>query len=245
MSKITEAELAAMPPKAVRYEEEVKIYQDNDFLAAYALHTEKRIRETSYKHAIGGGENWEEHGDVQKQFLIKQGLLPHHRFLDIGCGTGRLARKLVPYLDAGNYVGLDISAGALDVARKLANEEDWYNRSPQFILGDLPGDAGPFDFAWAFSVFIHLPLDIAGEVIRRVGLQLRTPASELLFSYVPNEVEYRSGLKQFKHTLGNVKGLVAGAGLTFEEVKDWVFNTIGERPDWAGHQKIACARRKI
>ena len=242
MSKLTDAELAAMPPKSVRYEEEVKLYREHDFLTAYALHTDKRIAETGYKAAIGGGENWEEHGDLQRDFLIARGLKPEHRLLDIGCGTGRLARKIVPYLVEGGYFGLDISHEALRAATQLSYDEGWFDRSPRFFQGTLPSYAEPFHFAWAFSVFIHLPLEDVRGVMDRVARCLRL-TGQFLFSYVPEDRSWRSGLKQFRHTINDYKSATGGAGLTFEDVPDWVMNTIGSHPKWAGNQRIACARR--
>jgi SAM-dependent methyltransferase len=48
-------------------------------------------------------------------------MLPQRRYrqaLDIGCGLGAFTRKLAPFVD--RVVGLDISAEALDQARKLS-----------------------------------------------------------------------------------------------------------------------------
>ena len=242
MSKLTDAELAAMPPKSVRYEEEIKLYREHDFLTAYALHTDKRIAETGYKAAIGGGENWEEHGDLQRAFLISRGLKRHHTLLDIGCGTGRLARRITRYLIPFQYIGYDISAEAIKAAKKLSVSEGWEDFFPTFFLGDISPDGVPVDFAWAFSVFIHLPLENVRDIMDRVAKRLRRNG-QFLFSYVPEDRSWRSGLKQFRHTINDYKSATGGAGLTFEDVPDWVMNTIGSHPKWAGSQRIACARR--
>lgn len=241
MSKITDAELAAMPPKSVRYEAEVKLYRENDFLTAYALHTDKRIAETGAQAAIGGGANWEEHGQLQFAFLLLRGLKHEHRFLDVGCGTGRLARKVVPYV--GNfYTGVDISHDALQACVQLSENEGWYKDTPKFVHGDIPLDLEPIDFAWAYSVFIHLPFDICVEVMRRVATVLK-PSGQFLFSYVPEERSWRSGLKQFRHTLADSQRMCAEAGLSFEEVPKWIESTGTVPGRITGSQRIACARR--
>ena len=242
MSKLTAEELAAMPPKAVRYPEEVKLYQENDFVTAYALHTDKRIAETGAQAAIGGGDNWEEHGNLQRDFLIKRGLKPGHKLLDIGCGTGRLGRKIVPYMHNG-YVGLDISFEAIRAAAQCAETEGWKEWCPTFIHGDLPEDAGPFDFAWAFSVLIHLPYAICVETLGRTASRMK-PDGQILFSYVPEDRSWRSGLKQFRHTLADSQRMCDDAGLTFEDCGDWIRDTGYEPGRWSGSQRIACARVK-
>ena len=43
--------------------------------------------------AVGG--LWELHGDLQKNYLIGQGLNPEHKLLDIGCGVFRLGVKII------------------------------------------------------------------------------------------------------------------------------------------------------
>lgn len=240
---ITDEELAAMPPKSVRYPEEVKLYREHDFLTAYALHTDKRIRETGAQAAIGGGDNWEIHGDLQRDFLIKRGLRCSHRFLDVGCGTGRLARKIVPHLEEQNYYGVDISESAISAAWALAIKEGWALQEPLFIRGDIPLEIGPVDFAWAFSVFIHLPFHICVDVMRRVAAVLKADG-QFLFSYAPEPHSWRSGLKQFRHTLEDSQRMCAEAGLTFDDVPDWVVWTGYEHGRMSGSQRVACARRK-
>lgn len=241
--KLTDEELAAMPPKSVRYPEEVRLYRENDFLTAYALHTDKRIAETGAQAAIGGGDNWEPHGQLQFDFLTKRGLKPGHKLLDIGCGTGRLARKVVPYLGPFNYIGYDISHAALAAARELAKFEGWAKYTPTFNLGNIDPEGAPVDFAWAFSVFIHLPFEVCVDVMRRVAGRLH-PDGQLLFSYVPEERSWRSGLKQFRHTFADTERMCDEAGLTFNEVPLWI-EWAGHTPGrWSGSQRIGCARRK-
>lgn len=239
--KLTDEELAAMPPKSVRYADEVKLYQDNDFLTAYGLHTDKRIAETGYKAAIGGGENWDAHGEFQRDFLISQGLKPEHALLDIGCGTGRLARKVVPYLDPRRYVGLDISYEAINNCFFLAANEGWGAKEPVFLLDAAWTAQGTFDFVWAFSVFIHLPYSETVELMKRAACVMHKN-SKFLFSYVPETVTFRSGLKQFRKTEAQYVWATEEAGLTFEDVPGWVKKTLGAEPRWAGHQRMALAR---
>lgn len=40
-------------------------------------------------HRIAVGGMWDEIGKLQFEFMVKQGLKPHHKFLDIGCGSLR------------------------------------------------------------------------------------------------------------------------------------------------------------
>ena len=66
---------------------------------------ESGIRTMGHRNWVGGG--WDEIGKLQFDFLISRGLKPHHVFLDIACGSLRAGRFLIPYLDAGNYLGIE------------------------------------------------------------------------------------------------------------------------------------------
>lgn len=54
---------------------------------------------------------------------------PRGRWLDVGCGTGLLARRLreggfsAPERDAREYVGIDLSTGRLDLVREVTDKE--------------------------------------------------------------------------------------------------------------------------
>lgn len=89
-------------------------------------------------------------------------LQPHHRVLELGCGTGSTALELAPGVD--RYLGTDVSAGMIDIARaKLA---DGPPGAPEFAVapaGDLP--KGPFDAILALNL-LHLLPDIEAVVAR-------------------------------------------------------------------------------
>src|SRR5688572_17491348 len=83
--KLTDQDLAAMPERGRAEDKEVlRLYRENDFLTAYALHTDRRIQLTGYQAAIGGGDSWELHGNLQRDYLISQGMRPGHSLLEIG-----------------------------------------------------------------------------------------------------------------------------------------------------------------
>lgn len=228
--KLSPEELHAMPAKTKKNPEVVQLYLENEFLTAYSKHTDMRVQCDGYRSAVGAAHDWERHGLLQFDFLKQQGLKPAHRLLEIGCGTGRLARKVVPYLDWGNYVGVDISRGALVAAREVARVEGWAEQCPQF-LDDTHSVHAAHDYVWAFSVFIHLPAQTMTDVMREAR-RLMAPGGCFLFSYVPERADSRTGLKQFRHTLRTYTDAAHAAGLTFERVLAW-----------RGEQSIAVAHR--
>ncbi len=92
-------------------------------------------------------------------FLKGVGLLPHHQFLDLGCGTLRGGIPLIEYLDVGHYTGIDVRPAVLEEGCRELEEAGLVGQAPR-LLGckDLREfDAGRrFDVIWAFQVLIHM-----------------------------------------------------------------------------------------
>jgi SAM-dependent methyltransferase len=124
-----------------------------------------------HRDIVGG--RWDETGRVQMLVLREAGLLPHHRLLDIGCGSLRLGVKAVPYLNPGHYWGTDASAALM--RRGWEVELTDKDRLPLSQLVEdadfgLPGIPPDIDMAIAFGVFTHLPaasLDTCLAALRR------------------------------------------------------------------------------
>lgn len=130
------------------------IYQAEDQLR-------QAVHEGRHRHVIGGF--WEELGVLQFEFLKMHGLQPQHRLLDVGCGSGRLAVKVVPYLQPQCYYGMDISSALLSAAHREIELVGCGNKVTCRSLHATPdftpsADMPPFDFGIAQSVFTHLPL---------------------------------------------------------------------------------------
>src|SRR5215469_2611070 len=94
------------------------------------------------------------------------------KVLDFGCGAGRVTRALARVF--GEVHGVDISGEMIGIARKtlghLPNVRFHHsNGSDLDVLGDQR-----FDFAFAFSVFHHVPSKAAiANCIAEVGKHLR------------------------------------------------------------------------
>ena len=246
--KLTNAELAALPEKCKRDPAIVALYQQHDYLQAYALHTDRRVFTTGYQDAAGADasrNNWDSHGNLQRDFLIMQGLQPNHMLLEIGCGAGRLARKAVPYLAASCYYGLDISGAAVAAARHLAAIEGWGEKHPVFWqvgVDDQPRTHW-FDFIWAHSVFTHLPPDLVQSVMRQASNYL-APRGKFLWTYIESTDNTRYGLMQFKNKWEVYEEATHKAGLTLTKIPDWV-QLAGYTPGrWSGEQHVALSQHE-
>jgi SAM-dependent methyltransferase len=99
---------------------------------------------------------------TKRDLLIRHGLTPTARVLDVGCGTGLLAQGLLDYLDDGAlYVGTDISAKAVAFCRRRYRRPNF-----RFAVNEqtrVPIEEDGFHFVTLFSVFTHLfPEEVGG-----------------------------------------------------------------------------------
>jgi len=100
------------------------------------------------------------------------------RWLDLGCGSGELARHLAQTGFTGSYLGLDASAELLDEAPRDLPPST--NFSAAFQQADLAGpdwmtglDLTAFDIISCFAVLHHLPgVELRAGVLQRARLLL-------------------------------------------------------------------------
>ena len=141
-------------------------YYDNTALEA-------EVRAGRHRECVGG--LWEEIGQLQLGFLVAQGLKPHHRLLDIGCGSLRGGVKLIRYLDAGHYAGIDLHESLLNAGYEieLAKEGLKYKLPRSNLVADGEFDLSwcpmQVDFALAQSVFTALPLNFLRICLERLA----------------------------------------------------------------------------
>ena len=105
--------------------------------------------------------------------LTSLGLRQHHRVIDIGCGSLRVGRLLIPYLNAKNYTGVEPNRTILDDG--IANEigTDFLKLKKPILINDSTlrnHTSGPInaDFIFAQSVFSHCGLDLIDNWLSEV-----------------------------------------------------------------------------
>jgi len=126
-----------------------------------------------HRQAVGG--LWDQLGALQLEFLKTQGLSPNHKLIDIGCGALRAGVKLAPYLDRGNYFGVDSSPDLVEAGYdKEIAAAGLKSRLPRENLRinadfDLSGFQTRFDFGIAQSLFTHLPFPSLKTCLERIA----------------------------------------------------------------------------
>jgi len=89
------------------------------------------------------------------QKLKRAGLKPHHRLLEIGCGTGQVTGILAGYLTGGSILAVDISPESVAIASSQLNNHQHLH----FMVSDMSDFSceEKFDFVLLPDVLEHIP----------------------------------------------------------------------------------------
>jgi len=121
--------------------------------------------------------------------------------LDVGCGTGFVARQLAPFLYEGDrLVCSDVSAGMLETCEKLLREQGLDCRAEfrKSSGGALDLEDESFDLVVMNSVLHHVPEP--GAFLADMHRLLR-PGGRLVICHEPSRPFYASRLMRWNHRL--------------------------------------------
>jgi SAM-dependent methyltransferase len=190
-------------------------YVPGDVLDKLTGHTDPLI--PPRRKDFTGGSAFREIGDdFFAYFRDYGGIAPHHRILDIGSGIGRMARPLTAFLDPvkGRYEGFDIDArGVLWCSQHYVSHPNFhfqraniYNKlynpwgTVQAQAFTFPYPDASFDFAFASSVFTHMPPPAVAHYLRETARVLAPGARALLTLFLWNQ-ESAASVAQGKSSL--------------------------------------------
>lgn len=129
-----------------------------------------------YRAFVGPPEDYDLVSAMTFNLLTCIGLRQHHKVMDIGCGSLRIGRLLIPYLNAGNYIGIEPNGWLIEdgVRRELGRDLVKIKR-PIFHIADstdgLHSDRR-CNFAVAQSIFSHCGPDLFAQWLRDISDRL-------------------------------------------------------------------------
>lgn len=136
-----------------------------------------------YRAFVGPPADYDLISAMVFNLLTSIGLRQHHKILDIGCGSLRIGRLLIPYLNKGNYYGVEPNEWLVSDGIKNEIGQDQVNiKRPTFSFkSDLSDFNSPIDadFAVAQSIFSHTGIDMLKKWMEQISKHLSTKGALL------------------------------------------------------------------
>jgi SAM-dependent methyltransferase len=212
-----------------RLAQEVTRIRNRGKKSDWDLPAAERVQKWGHRDYVGGwdSESWYGIGRHQYHYLVANGLRAHHRFLDVACGSLRLGQFLIPFLDEGNYYGLE--GEEILVQRGLSCElmpEVVALKKPRFSFSydfDL-GFIDCFDFAIAQSLFTHLTIPDIEKCFRQIRRKAMS-TSVFYFTYFegdssdnPSESHANKG---WRYSVGELQAAAEREGWKMNNIGGW------------------------
>ena len=181
-----------------------------------------------YRAYVGPPDDYDLIAAMAFNLLTTLGLRQHHSLLNVGCGSLRIGRLLIPYLNRGKYFGVEPNEWLVEEGIKRELGEALLEiKRPTFFFSDSPETIAQakvsFDFALAQSIFSHCGLDLIKNWLSAISRSLSENGA-LVATFLPSEED--SPTKGWvypecvSYRLATLRREAAGAGLRFEML-DW------------------------
>jgi cyclopropane fatty-acyl-phospholipid synthase-like methyltransferase len=181
-----------------------------------------------YRAYVGPPEDYDLIAAMTFNLLTTLGLRQHHSLLDVGCGSLRIGRLLIPYLNRGKYFGIEPNKWLVEegINREIG-EVLVQIKHPTFLFTDSPDVVTKakisFDFAVAQSIFSHCGLDLIRGWLSAVSRSLAQDGA-LVATFLPGEEDSpRAGWiypECVNYRPATLERAAAEANLRFE-ILDW------------------------
>jgi SAM-dependent methyltransferase len=157
-------------------------------------------REVALEAAVGG--HFDVIGRIEVAILRHYGLKQDDSVIDVGCGSGRLAKPLSAYL-RGRYSGFDVVDDLVEHARAVVQRPDWRFEAIDHI--GIPEPDGSADMVCFFSVFTHLLHEQSYWYLQE-AIRVLKPGGKILFSFL--EFREPAHWAVFTGTLAQAKAMM-------------------------------------
>lgn len=181
-----------------------------------------------YRAYVGPPEDYDLIAAMTFNLLTTLGLRQHHTLLDIGCGSLRIGRLLIPYLNRGKYFGVEPNEWLVEEGIKRELGEALLKiKRPTFFFSHSPETIAQakvsFDFALAQSIFSHCGLDLIKNWLSAISRSLAEDGV-LVATFLPGEEDSPAKGWVYPECVNyrpaTMRQAAADAGLRFE-LLDW------------------------
>ena len=181
-----------------------------------------------YRAYVGPPEDYDLIAAMTFNLLTTLGLRQYHSLLDVGCGSLRIGRLLIPYLNRGKYFGVEPNEWLVkEGIKREIGEALLQIKHPTFFFSDSPETIAQanvsFDFALAQSIFSHCGLDLIKNWLSAISRSLAEDGA-LVATFLPGEQDSSTRGWVYPECVNyrppTMRQAGAEAGLRFE-ILDW------------------------
>jgi SAM-dependent methyltransferase len=181
-----------------------------------------------YRAYVGPPEDYDLIAAMTFNLLTTLGLRQHHSLLDVGCGSLRIGRLLIPYLNRGKYFGVEPNEWLVTegIKRELGEALVEIKRPSFFFSASADAITQAkvlFNFAVAQSIFSHSGLDLIKDWVSAISRSLAEDGA-LVATFLSGDED--SPIKGWvypdcvNYRPATMRQVAADAGLRFE-ILDW------------------------
>ena len=157
-----------------------------------------RPGDSHYRAYVGPPEDYDLIAAMTFNLLTTLGLRQHHSLLDVGCGSLRIGRLLIPYLNRKKYFGVEPNKWLVEEGiRRELGEALLEIKRPTFFFSDSPDTIAQakiaFDFALAQSIFSHCGLDLIKGWLSAISHSLAQEGALVATFLIGEEDSSRTG----------------------------------------------------
>lgn len=159
-----------------------------------------------YKRFVGKKEKYDEIGMKVFSILLENGLKKTSNVLDIGCGSLRVGRYLIPYLYKDRYYGYDPNYWLIEEAIKNELTKNILIKKKPSLFDNMEDILSDFDLIFAHSIFVHAGLNDLKSILYDVKHRLKDNGA-FIFNFIEGkdnikyEWSYPQGITYSKKTI--------------------------------------------
>lgn len=151
----------------------------------------EQLRQGAQHHSLGtnltsSGGFWQAGADKAKRYRSLADITPASRVVDYGCGSLRIGKHFIRFLDPGNFIGLDVTDEFYEIGRTEIGEELLRDKSPRFgVIGeDEIARTATFgaDLVYSNAVCYQVHPEEQGAYFGSLARLAGKPGSRLIFN---------------------------------------------------------------
>ena len=158
----------------------INLSNKDAYVAKFREHVARSGAEDAAKLHIGGIQGYDLIGFVAAELLKKHVIGPASSLVDVGCGSGRVARYLAD-LPQLQYLGTDVVGEILEGAQARSGRPDWRFAEVDDLVVPVADES--VDAVCFFSVLTHLLHEQSFAYLREAARAVR-PGGRIAFSFL-------------------------------------------------------------